>query len=143
MTLEELQNEARQDLAVIDQERLDQESLKNQNIKAKWLEHRTKYDQLLIMRRADHQKLYREKWEYYGGKSDAKVYAAKPFDIKVLKNDLQMYIQSDEEILELQGKISYYESIVKYIDGVIKSIDNRGWDIKNAIEWKKFEAGMM
>ena len=143
MALEELQNEARQDLAVIDQERLDQESLKNQTIKSKWLEHRTKYDQLLIMRRADHQKLYRDKWEYYGGKSDAKVYAAKPFDIKVLKNDLQMYIQSDEEILELQGKISYYESIVKYIDGVIKSIDNRGWDIKNAIEWKKFEAGMM
>ena len=143
MALEELQHEARQDLAVIDQERLDQESVKNHTIKAKWLEHRTKYDQLLIMRRADHQKLYREKWEYYGGKSDAKVYAAKPFDIKVLKNDLQMYIQSDEEILELQGKISYYESIVKYIDGVIKSIDNRGWDIKNAIEWKKFEAGMM
>ena len=106
MTLEELQHEARQDLAVIDQERLDQESLKNQTIKSKWLEHRTKYDQLLIMRRADHQKLYRDKWEYYGGKSDAKVYAAKPFDIKVLKNDLQMYIQSDEDILELQGKIS-------------------------------------
>ena len=143
MTLEELQHEARQDLAVIDQERLDQESLKNQTIKSKWLEHRTKYDQLLIMRRSDHQKLYRDKWEYYGGKSDAKVYAAKPFDIKVLKNDLQMYIQSDEDILELQGKISYYESIIKYIDGVIKSIDNRGWDIKNAIEWKKFEAGMM
>ena len=143
MTLEELQHEARQDLAVIDQERLDQESLKNQTIKSKWLEHRTKYDQLLIMRRADHQKLYRDKWEYYGGKSDAKVYAAKPFDIKVLKNDLQMYIQSDEDILELQGKISYYESIIKYIDAVIKSIDNRGWDIKNAIEWKKFEVGMM
>ena len=143
MALEELQHEARQDLAVIDQERLDQESLKNQTIKSKWLEHRTKYDQLLIMRRADHQKLYRDKWEYYGGKSDARVYAAKPFDIKVLKKHLQMYIQSDEDILELQGKISYYESIIKYIDGVIKSIDNRGWDIKNAIEWKKFEAGMM
>ena len=143
MKLEELQREAKQDLNITDQERLDQESYKNQNIKSKWLDHRTKYDQLLIMRRADHQKLYRDKWEYYGGKSDAKVYAAKPFDIKVLKNDLQMYIQSDEDILELQGKISYYESIIKYIDGVIKSIDNRGWDIKNAIEWKKFEAGMM
>ena len=31
----------------------------------------------------------------------------------------------------------------KYLEGVIKSIDNRGWDIKNAIEWKKFEAGMI
>ena len=143
MTLEELQHEARQDLAVIDQERLDQESLKNQTIKAKWLEHRTKYDQLLIMSKTNHQRKWRQKWEYYGGKADAKVYAAKPFDIKVLKTDLQMYIQSDDDILELQSKISYYESIVKYIDGVIKSIDNRGWDIKNAITWKQFEAGMV
>ena len=142
MTLEELQNEAREDLIILDQERLDQESYKNQNIKPKWLEYRTKYDQLLIMSKANHQRMYREKWEYYGGKADAKVYVAKPFDLKVLKTDLQMYINSDEEILNLQGKIAYYESIIKYIDGIIKSIDNRGWDIRNATEWKKFEAGM-
>ena len=84
MTLEELQKEAREDLVILDQERLDQESYKNQNIKPKWLEYRTKYDQLLIMSRANHQKMYREKWEYYGGKSDAKVYVAKPFDLRVL-----------------------------------------------------------
>ena len=143
MKLEELQREAKQDLNIEDQESLDQESYKNQNIKAKWLEYRTKYDQLLIIAKADHQKMYRAKWEYYGGKADAKVYAAKPFDLKVLKTDLQMYINSDEEILAVQGKIAYYESIIKYIDGVIKSIDNRGWDIRNATEWKKFEAGMV
>ena len=143
MKLEELQREAKQDLNITDQERLDQESYKNQNIEAKWLDHRTKYDQLLIIAKADPQRMYREKWEYYGGKADAKVYAAKPFDLKVLKTDLQMYINSDEEILAVQGKIAYYESIIKYIDGVIKSIDNRGWDIRNATEWKKFEAGMV
>ena len=54
-----------------------------------------------------------------------------------------MYITSDEEVIELMNKIGYLEIVIKYIDGVIKSIDNRGWDIKNAIEWKKFEAGMM
>ena len=143
MKLEELQSEAREDLKIIDQERLDQESYKNQNIKPKWLEYRTQYDQLLIMAKANHQKMYREKWEYYGGKADVKVYAVKPFDLKVLKTDLQMYINSDEEILTVQGKIAYYESIIKYIDGIIKSIDNRGWDIRNATEWKKFEAGMV
>tara|TARA_Y100000114_G_C11733488_1_gene314886 strand:+ start:379 stop:810 length:432 start_codon:yes stop_codon:yes gene_type:complete len=143
MKLEELQNEARNDLAIVNQERLDQESYKNQNIKPKWLEYKTKYDQLLIIAKADHQRMYRQKWEYYGGKADAKVYAAKPFDLKVLKTDLQMYINSDEDILNLQGKIAYYESIIKYIEGVIKSIDNRGWDIRNATDWKKFEAGMI
>ena len=143
MSFEELKIEAREDLAILDQERLDQESFKNQTIKPKWLEYRSRYDQLLIMRRADHQRMYSAKWEYYGGKADAKIYVAKPFDLKVLKSDLQMYIQSDDEILELQGKIAYYESIIKYIDGVIKSIDNRGWDIRNAQDWKKFEAGMV
>ena len=143
MKLEELQNEARNDLAIVNQERLDQESYKNQNIKPKWLEYKTKYDQLLIIAKADHQRMYRQKWEYYGGKADAKVYAAKPFDLKVLKTDLQMYINSDEDILNLQGKIAYYESIIKYIEGIIKSIDNRGWDIRNATDWKKFEAGMI
>ena len=143
MKLEELQNEARNDLAIVNQEKLDQESYKNQNIKPKWLEYKTKYDQLLIIAKADHQRMYRQKWEYYGGKADAKVYAAKPFDLKVLKTDLQMYINSDEDILNLQGKIAYYESIIKYIEGIIKSIDNRGWDIRNATDWKKFEAGMI
>ena len=62
MTLEELQKEAREDLAISNQERLDSESFKNQHIKSKWLEYRTRYEQLLIMRKADHQKMFREKW---------------------------------------------------------------------------------
>ena len=68
---------------------------------------------------------------------------SKPFDLKVLKNDLAMYISSDEEIIQLMDKIGYLEIVIKYLEGIIKSIDNRGWDIKNAIEWKKFEAGMI
>ena len=142
MKLEELQREAKQDLNITDQERLDQESYKNQNIKSKWLDHRTKYDQLLIIAKADHQRMYREKWEYYGGKADAKIYATKPFDLKVLKTDLSIYITADEEIIDAENKIGYLETVVDYIKGVIKSVDNRGWDIKNAIEWKKFEAGV-
>ena len=143
MKLEELQREAKQDLNITEQERLDQESYKNQNIKAKWLDHRTKYDQLLIIAKADHQRMYREKWEYYGGKADAKVYVTKPFDLKVLKSDLSVYIESDDEIIQCEHKVAYLETVVKYIDGVLKSINSRGWDIKNAIDWKKFEAGMM
>ena len=141
--LEELKNEAREDLAITRLENLDQESYKNQTIKPKWLEYKTRYELLKTQAHIKYTKLYRDKWEYYGGKSDAKVYAAKPFDIKVLKTDLGMYINADDEIVELQAKISYYEVIIKYIDGIIKSIDNRGWDIRNAQDWKKFEAGMI
>ena len=143
MNLEQLKEEARKDLVVENEESLDSESLKNQKIKLKYLEHKTRYQLLLQKANGDYQRMYREKWEYYGGKAEAKVYVAKPFDLKVLKNDLQMYITSDEEVINLSNKIAYLESTIKYIDGVIKSIDNRGWDIKNTIEWKKFEAGMI
>ena len=143
MNLEQLKEQASKDLIIDNVEHLDIESLKNQKIKAKYLEHKTRYQLLLQKSNGDYQRMYREKWEYYGGKSDAKIYVAKPFDLKVLKNDLAMYISSDEEIIELMDKIGYLEIVIKYIDGVIKSIDNRGWDIKNAIEWKKFEAGMI
>ena len=141
MNLDELKLQVSQDLKV-DDEHLDTESLKNQEIKAKYLEHKSKFELLLFKAKGDYKRLYREKWEYYGGKADAKIYASKPFDLKVLKTDLCVYISADEEIIDAENKIGYLETVVDYIKGVIKSIDNRGWDIKNAIEWKKFEAGV-
>ena len=141
MNLDELNLQVSQDLRV-DDEHLDTESLKNQEIKAKYLDHKSKFELLLFKAKGDYKRLYREKWEYYGGKADAKIYASKPFDLKVLKTDLGVYISADEEIIDAENKIGYLETVVDYIKGVIKSVDNRGWDIKNAIEWKKFEAGL-
>ena len=141
MTLDELKLQVQKDLKV-DDEHLDTESLKNQEIKATYLDHKSRYELLVFKAKGDYKRLYREKWEYYGGKADAKIYATKPFDLKVLKTDLAVYITSDEEVINAENKIGYLETVVDYIKGVIKSVDNRGWDIKNAIEWKKFEAGV-
>ena len=121
---------------------LDTESLKNQEIKAKYLDIKSKYELLLFKAKGDYKRIYRDKWEYYGGTADAKIYVSKPFDIKVLKTDLSVYITSDEDVINAENKIGYLETVVDYVIGVIKSVDNRGWDIKNAIEWKKFEAGV-
>ena len=141
MNLDELKLQVQKDLKV-DDEHLDTESLKNQEIKATYLDHKSRYELLLFKAKGDYKRLYREKWDYYGGKADAKIYATKPFDLKVLKTDLAVYITSDEEVINAENKIGYLETVVDYIKGVIKSVDNRGWDIKNAIEWKKFEAGV-
>ncbi len=141
MNLDELKLQVQNDLKV-DDEHLDTESLKNQEIKAKYLDIKSKYELLLFKAKGEYKRIYRDKWEYYGGKADAKVYVSKPFDIKVLKTDLSVYITSDEEVIDAENKIGYLETVVDYIKGVIKSVDNRGWDIKNAIEWKKFEAGV-
>ena len=142
MNLDELKLQVQRDLKV-DDEHLDTESLKNQEIKAVYLDHKSRYELLLYRAKGDYKRLYREKWEYYGGKADAKVYATKPFDLKVLKTDLHVYLESDEDIIRAEHKIAYLETTIKYIEGMLQNIKNRGWDIKNAIEWRKFEAGMM
>ena len=143
MNLDQLKEEARKDLIIENKEQLGSESLKNQKIKLKYLDQRSRFQLLLQKANGEYQRMYRHKWEYYGGKADAKIYVTKPFDLKVLKNDLAMYISSDEEVIQLMDKIGYLAIVIKYLEGIIKSIDNRGWDIKNAIEWKKFEAGMI
>ena len=142
MTLDELKLQVEKDLKIND-ERLDTESYKNQELYAKYLEQKTNFEFLLYRAKGEYKTLFREKWEYYGGKADAKVYVTKPFDLKVLKTDLSIYIESDEDIIKVEHKISYLESVVKYIEGVLRSIQSRGWDIKNAISWKQFEAGMV
>ena len=142
MTLDELKLQVKKDLEV-DDETLDKESYKNQELYAKYLDHKTNFELLLYKANGDYKILFRDKWEYYGGKADAKIYVTKPFDLKVLKTDLNIYIESDEEIIKLEHKIAYLETTIKYIDGVLRSILSRGWDIKNAISWKQFEAGMI
>ena len=142
MTLDELKIQVAMDLKVND-ERLDTESLKNQELYAKYLDIKSKFELLMYKAKGDYKMLYRDKWEYYGGKSDANVYVTKPFDLKVLKSDLSIYIESDEEIIQIENKIVYLETVCKYVDGVMKAISGRGWDIKNAIQWKNFEAGLM
>jgi hypothetical protein len=143
MTLDELKKEAYADLPITDEEKLHKESYKNQEIKSKWLDYKSRFELLLAKTKGEYQQMYRAKWEYYGGKSDAKIYVAKPFDLKVLKSDLGMYIVSDEDIIALANKQAYLGVVIKYIDGVIRSIDNRGWDIKNAQRWQEFQAGMI
>ena len=142
MTLDELKLQVEKDLKIND-ERLDTESYKNQELYAKYLEQKTNFEFLLYRAKGEYKTLFREKWEYYGGKADAKIYVTKPFDLKVLKTDLSIYIESDEDIIKVEHKISYLESVVKYIEGVLRSVQSRGWDIKNAISWKQFEAGMI
>ena len=91
----------------------------------------------------DYKTLQRHKWEYYTGKSDPSVYAEKPFDLKVLKNDVHIYINADEDIQKIQAKIIYQEAIVNYLEQILRMINNRSFTIKNAIEWRRFTSGAL
>ena len=81
---------------------------------------------------------YNNFYEFGTGKSDPSVYAEKPFDLKVLKADVHIYMDSDDELQKADQKAAYLKQVVTYLEQVLRSINNRTFLIKNAIEWKKF-----
>ena len=140
MTLEELQESVNKDFKLDDTE-LDRESVNIPLLHNKYLIHFNKFNLLLKKADQDHKTLVREKWEYYTGKADESVYREKPFDLKVLKADVHIYMDSDDELQRADQKAAYLKQVVSYLEQVLRSINNRTFLIKNAIEWKKFTSG--
>ena len=142
MTFDELQALAEKDLKINDTE-LDIESLKTPALHNKWMKFHNQYVNLLKKSEQDLARLTRDKWEYYTGKADPSVYQAKPFNLKILKQDVDKYLKADDELIKLEQKVTYVQSVVDYLDRTIKIISNRGFQIKNAIDWRKFTSGVI
>ena len=140
MDLEKLQEQADSDLKINDTE-LDLESLKTPQLHNKYMKHLTKFKLMLSRAEGDLYNTKRNLWEYYTGKADASVYAEKPFDLKVLRTDVDKYIESDDELIKAKQKCEYLNACVDYLDKTIRQISNRGFAIKNAIDWRKFTSG--
>ena len=140
MDIEQLQEQVDKDLKINDTE-LDSESLKTPQLHNKYMKHLTKFKLMLSRAEGEYNTLKREKWEYYTGKAPAEVYAEKPFDLKILKTDIDKYLDSDEELQKQKQKVDYLNTVVDFLDRTIRLISNRGFTIKNAIDWRKFTSG--
>ena len=140
MDLEQLQDLAEKKLKINDTE-LDLESLKTPQLHNEFLKHLTKFKLLLSKAQIEYYTQRKEKWEYYTGKAPAQVYAEKPFNLKLLKTDVDKYLDSDPELAKYKQKVDYIQTVVDFIDRTIKQISNRGFQIKNAIDWRKFTSG--
>ena len=140
MDLETLQELVDKDLKINDTE-LDLESLKTPQLHNKYMKHYTKFKLMLTKAETDYSILKRQKWEYYTGKADASVYAKQPFNFKLLRQDVDQYIQSNEEFIKAKQKVDYLQATVDFLDRTIRQITNRTFTIKNAIDWRKFTSG--
>ena len=119
----------------IDDTTLDKESVKIPTLHGKYLELHSREKIFLNYLEVEYKKRYREKWEYYSGKAE------KPFQLKLLKTDLHIYLDSDDKLCELKEKIDTQKQKVSYVESVIKSLETRSFHITNAINWRKFTAG--
>jgi len=89
-----------------------------------------------------YQSILHERHLYYSGKAEPEVYENDPFPYKVREKDaLQRYLDADDKLSEAELKIEYYDTMIDFLENIIKTIQNRTFQIKNAIEWQKFIRG--
>ena len=140
MNLDEIQILWEED-SKIDPDNLHQESLKIPSLHSKYYKI---YNNIILLKKMEENKykiLKKEKWLYYSGKAEPEVYKTNPFDHKVLKPDLDKYMDADSDLIKVISKIEYNQIMISYLDGILKTILNRTYQIKNAIEYMRFTAG--
>ena len=100
---------------------------------------------ILLKKKAEQQKrnIRHERYEYYSGKADPDVYIEDPFPKKIRDKDtMQKYLDADEKLSTVNLKLDYYETMLVYLESILKVIQNRTYQIKNAIEFMRFSAGL-
>ena len=143
MNLEEIQNEWDKD-SKIDRTELGEESIKIHALHSKYYQMYSR-ERLQQARLVETLKLLRkDKWDYYSGNLDKDELEEKgwyPFQMKVLKSDIPMYIDSDQEIVESNLKVAYSKEKVDFLEAIIRTLNLRSYQINNAINWEKFKVG--
>jgi len=141
MNLDQIQEMWERD-SQIDPDNLHDESLKIPQLHSKYY---TVYNTITLLRekaKETYNRVRLERYNYYTGKADPEVYAEEPFPYKVRdKEALQRHIDADDKLNKVDLKIRYYDVQLKFLEEIIKNISNRTFQIKNAIEWHRFQAG--
>ena len=142
MNLEQLQEQWKKD-SVIDTDLYCEASTKIPQLHMRYMEYYTTFALMKKEREGEMKGLVKEKWIYYKGKAPSSVYKEIPFDLKLTdKKELEMFIGADADVRKLQYKIDYIDQVLYFLDSVLRMINNRNFQIKNAIDWEKFKNGM-
>ena len=141
MTLEDIMEMSAKDIK-LDDVSLDIESLRTPLLFDKYLKIVSLLSRQENKLKKEYNILKRDKILYYTGRSDPEVYKENPFDLKVIKNELDVWLNADEDLSSLQEKIDEFELKCNYVERTMKNILERQWHIKNVIEWRKFTSGV-
>lgn len=132
-----------------DDARMDDTELGNESLRIPLLHH--KYYKIFVQEglllkklEQDYKSLYKLKYEYYMGVLDQETLLEKGWDpnpLKILKQDLSIYMEGDNDLQLIQAKIDIQKQKLSFLESAIKTITNRGFLIKNAIDWERFKVG--
>lgn len=144
MDLENIKKLAEVDMK-IDTVDLDKESLAVPQLHNKYLnfysDARLSYKKL----KTKYSILKKKKWEYYTGKMSKEELTElkwNPLSLKIIRQDVDIYLESDPDLMAINAQMILEEEKIEYLESILKSIMNRHWSIRSAIEWRKFTNGV-
>lgn len=143
MNFESLFSEWEKD-AEIDKTRLDDESLKIPKLHHKYYRYLVAEKSRLKKLEAEYKKLRLEKTEFlvqgHDEETKAKSWKLPPRGI-VLKADIPMYLEADQDIIDMSLQIGVQQEKVEFLESIIKTLNNRGYNIKTAVDFIRFTMG--
>lgn len=145
MNLEELKNSITKD-SQIDSTELGIESIKIPQIHSKYINVLTDLRLLLAKQQQEYSVLKLRKWKIYTGKASQEeldFWKEDPFDLDILRTDVDKFIDADDALNTLKAKIALTETKVKMVEEFIKGLNNRNFAIKSAIDWQKMMNGIV
>lgn len=64
-----------------------------------------------------------------------------PMRKKILKQDIQIYLDADDQLINLLLKKAIHQEIADYCSSILKEINNRTYQLNNIIRWEMFASG--
>jgi hypothetical protein len=143
MKLDDIIGEWKKD-SVIDRYKLTEESLCIPMLHSKYYEIFLNEKRVLVDNQEKFKNFEYVKFLYYQGKLPSEEIKRRGWDIfnlSILKSDLKMVIDGDTDVIEYKIKISEQAEKVKFVEDILKSIHQRTFMIKNAVEYERFITG--
>ena len=143
MKLEEIQEVWSIDSEIDDFE-LDAELLKITKLHSKYYKMFSNENMMLYKLESELKLLQLDKFEFYtqgNTKETMEKGWTLPAKGMVIKSEVPMYMEADRDIIKLNLKIALQREKVEFLESIIKTFNNRGFNIKSAIEFRKFQAG--
>jgi len=145
MTLEELQTLWDSDCE-IDDNYLGENSTATPKLHAKYVRHLVNVKLKHTKLSSDYNILRKNKFRYYRGELSRQELEDLGWQqwqgVKPLKNEMDEFLTGDTDLNTMKVKIEYLETMIYFLESVLQQIKARDWQIKTAVEWKRFLAGM-
>jgi len=130
---------------IVDKSDLGSQSLKTAQLHAKYYSYLNVFRKELSALNAKRKRFLLLKTDYYSNQishEELKKFKWRPNSRKILKTDLPMWLDADEDMIYLNLQINMVSDIVTFLEDIIKVINNRSFMIKNAIDYTKFMNGV-